>query len=141
MLNVAMEQLIRRFNAIVRVSVTFIDIALLHISAIFSLLFAIEDPVAQFAFLWPNRLVVEDVLRASVAQNHERCRFELSPIFLFESLVRWFDHAGRLQELRQIVCTGVEMEMPHESCQTSRHRAQFAVVSHRLLTAYRLPNW
>ena len=62
MLNVAMEQLIRRFNAIVQVSVSSIEIALLHISAIISLLFAIEDLVAQFAPLWPNRLVVEDVL-------------------------------------------------------------------------------
>ena len=70
MLNVAMEQLIRRFNAIVRVSVTFIDVALLRISAIVSLLFAIKDSVAQFAPLWSNRLVVEDVIRAGIARNH-----------------------------------------------------------------------
>ena len=88
MLNVAMEQLIRRFNAIVRVSVTSIDIALLHINAIVSLLFAIEDPVAQFAPHWLNRLVVEDVLRASVVRNHERGRFKLSLVFCFESLAR-----------------------------------------------------
>ena len=97
-----MKQLIIIFNAIVRVSVTSIDIALLHISAIFSLLFAIEDPVTQFAPIWPNRLVVEDVLRASVARNHERGRFELSPVFCFESLASWVGHAGRFQEPRQI---------------------------------------
>ena len=130
-----MEQLIRRFNAIVRVSVTFIDIALLHISAIFSLLFAIEDPVAQFASLWPNRLVVEDVLQASVARNH----FELYPIFCFESLARCGNHTGHLQELRQIVCSGVEVETPHKSCQSSRHQVQLIVIRHRLLTAYHLP--
>ena len=79
MLNVAMEQLIRRFNAVIRVSVTFI--ALLHISAIFSLLFAIEDAGAQFTPIWPNRLVVEDVLRASVARNHERGVLNCLPCF------------------------------------------------------------
>ena len=98
MLNVAMEQLNTRFNAIVRVSVTSVVVAaLLCISTIVGYLFAIEDPVAQL----PNRLVLVDVLRTSVALNHKRGSFELSIIFCFEPLARWVGHAGRLQVLRR----------------------------------------
>ena len=119
-------------------SVTFVVIVLPRISVIVSLLFAIEDTVAQFAPLWSNRLVAEDVLRASVARYHERRRFELSTVFCFEPLVLWVDHVGRLRELRQILRAGVEVQTPTKTVNRLGIGAAFSCLapsSHRVSTS------
>ena len=72
------------FNVIFRASVASVVIVLLHISAIARLFLVVEDPIAQFEAFWPNRHIGEDGLRASVARNNERRRFELCTLFCFE---------------------------------------------------------